>query len=340
MLRELAYRAAQRAPGRFVVRQLGAAVRMPFGEGERGGGRRRILLVVTVDTEGGYVDSDEVRVWQGSAPRAFQGYVDGIRNVIEILDRHHAKGTFLVAPHGRSAVGTTLTEVERAILSIPRGGHEIGLHIHPSSDVALASRVGRSFASGSARYLGAADLEYVVAAGRTLLEEILDAGTSLDAFRWGNWALDERAAAVVAAAGFRVDTSCVPGLRDAKNRRHPRFDWTRSQRIEPWTIVPGLLEIPIAMFRIFGRLVRADPLYGPLLLAALRRYVSHAPAAPGPLVFVVMTHTTEATYADGSPTRVLSALDDLLTLAGERPEIEVVTLREAARQLELARGGN
>jgi hypothetical protein len=338
MLKELAYRAAQRAPGRFLVSQLGSAVRMPFGE-DRVATPRRVLLVVTVDTEGGYVEPGERRVWQGSAPHAFHGYVHGIHNVIDVLDRHRAKGTFFVAPHGRSASGATLARVESAILSIPRGGHEIGLHLHPSSDVALASRVGRSFGSGSARDLEAADLERLVLAGRALLEELLDRGTPLDAFRWGNWALDDRAATVVAASGFRVDSSCVPGLRDAKSPRHPRFDWSRSQTIEPWTIAPGLLEIPIAMFRIFGHLLRADPLYGALLPAALRRYASHAPEGASPLVFVVMTHTTDATYANGSPTRVLSALDDLLRLARERPEIEIVTLRDAARELQAAAAG-
>jgi peptidoglycan/xylan/chitin deacetylase (PgdA/CDA1 family) len=338
MLKELAYRAAHRVPARFVVSQLRSAVRMPFGESGRSAEARRVLLVVTVDTEGGYVERSERRVWQGRAPRAFQGYVDGIRNVVAVLDRHRAKGTFLVAPHGRSATGATLVEVERAIRSIPGGGHEIGLHIHPTSDVALASRVGKAFTSGSARDLGLDDLERLVLAGRTLLEEILDRGTPLEAFRWGNWALDERAAVVVSAAGFRVDSSCVPGLRDATSRRNPRFDWTRSRTIEPWTIAPGLLEIPIAMFRVFGRLLRADPLYGPLLPAALRRYASHGPAAQRPLVFVVMTHTTEATYADGSPTRVLRALDDLLAFAREGPGIEVVTLGEAARELDLASG--
>ena len=342
MLRELAYRAAQTAPARFAVSQLGSAVRMPFGEVPRSASPRRVLVVVTVDTEGGYVERGERRVWQGSAPRAFQGYVDGIRNVLDLLDRHRVKGTFFVAPHGLSATGSTLTSVERAIATIPRGGHEIGLHLHPSSDVALARRIGRSFASGSARDLEQTDLEGLVLTGRALLEEILDPGTTLEAFRWGNWALDERAARVVAAAGFRVDSSCVPGLRDRRHARRPRFDWTRSRTIEPWPIAEGLLEVPIAMFRILGRLCRADPLYGSLLSAALRRYRTHAPAAADPrmpLVFVVMTHTTEATHQDGSPTRVLSALDDLLTLAGELPEVEVVTLREAVSELGLARGG-
>ncbi len=337
MLRELAYRAAQGRAARRVMARLGPAVRLPFGEGPPAPEPRRVLLVITVDTEGGYVNRSERRLWQGSAPLAFQGYVDGIRNVTEVLDRHGVKGTFFVAPHGRSATGATLAAVERAIRSIPGGGHEIGLHIHPSSDVALARRTGRSFASGRACDLAVTDLELLAASGRALLEELLEPRAVLDTVRWGNWALDERAAHILAAAGFRVDSSAVPGLRDRGAR--PRFDWTHARSTEPWSIVPGLLEVPIAMFRLFGRLCRADLLYGSLVSAALNRHASRAPniADPtSPLVFVATTHSTEATYADGSPTHVVSALDALLAFARESPLVEVVTLREAVRQRELA----
>lgn len=328
MLKELAYQAAESAPGRRIVGRLGAAVRLPFGEGPEHP-PRRILLVVTVDTEGGHVARDERRIWQGSAPRSFQGYVDGVRNVTAVLERHGVKGTFFVAPHGLSATGATLASVERAILSIPRGGHEIGLHLHPSSDVALARRVGRSF-GGSARDLALVDIERLVHAGRALLEDV--AGDApIDAFRWGNWALEERAARVVAAAGFRVDSSCVPGLRDRKEAP-PRFDWSHEKRTAPWSIAPGLLEAPIAMFRFFGRLLRADPLYGSLVAAALHRHATRSPRGsqrPSPSIFVVMTHSTDATYADGAPTASLAALDALLAYAKAQPHVTIVTLREA-----------
>ena len=329
-LRSLAYRAASGRAGTLVLSRLARHVRMPFGEAARTHPRHRMLVVVTIDTEGGYVEQSERRVWQGRAPDAFQGYTYGIRNVLDVLDRHHVKGTFFVAPHGRSARGAELAAVERAILSIPRGGHDIGLHLHPSSDRALAARVG-AFADGSPRYLAIADMERLVAAGRELLAEMLDREhRALAAFRWGNWGLDDRAARIVADAGFRIDSSAVPGLRDAKSPRRPRFDWSARRSVHPWEIAPGLLELPIATFRFMGVSLRADPIYRSLLFAALERHRELAPREDAPFVFVVMTHSNEATYRDGSPTRALADLDQLLGLARRLPDVEVVTSTEAA----------
>ncbi len=333
MLKELAYRALSSAPGQRVVRQLGSAVRLPYETIEPSGAAGRVLLVVTVDVEGGYVERDERRVWQGRAPTAFQGYVDGIRNVTEVLDRHGVKGTFFVAPHGRSATGPTLMAVERAIRSIAADDHALGLHVHPSSDVALAERVGRTFASGSARDLDEPDLERLVVAGRELLAELFEPEAKLELVRWGNWGLDERAARILAANGFRIDSSAVPGLRDRKRGAGPRYDWSHEPRTAPWELVPGLLEVPIATFRVLGGRYRADPLYGSLVGAALRRTASHGVGRTR--VFVVMTHSTEATYADGSPTRVLSALDELLRGAIADTRVDVVRLDEAALRLRL-----
>lgn len=333
MLTELAYRALTTAPGQHLVRQLGRAVRLPHETSESSGALGRVLLVVTVDTEGGFVERGERRVWQGRAPTAFQGYVHGIRNVTEVLDRHGVKGTFFVAPHGRSATGPTLVAVERAICSIVDGGHALGLHVHPSSDAALAQRLGQTFASGSAHELDESDLERLVIAGRALLTELLSPDATLDLVRWGNWALDDRAARLLAAQGFRIDSSAVPGLRDRKSGGRPRYDWSHERRTAPWELVPGLLEVPIATFRVLGGCFRADPIYGALVTAALKRAASHGAGAPR--VFVVMTHSTEATHEDGSPTRVLSALDELLRVAGEDPRIDVVRLDEAALRLRL-----
>ncbi|MDB4944780.1 MAG: polysaccharide deacetylase [Labilithrix sp.] len=331
MLKELAYRALESRAGRRLVACAGPAVRLPFGEPQPGA-PGRALLVVTVDTEGGHVERSEQRVWQGRAPGAFQGYLAGVRHLGTALAAHDAPATFLVAPHGLTARGAVLADVERTLRALPAAGHEVGLHLHPSSDRALAARTGTSWTSGRACDLSVPDLERLVRAGRALLEELYaGTGAALTSFRWGNWALDERAPAVLASAGFTVDSSAVPGLRDARQKHAPRFDWSGERRLDPWTIAEGVLEVPIAMFRVLGRLLRADPLHGSLVAHALRRYARFA-SAGRPAVFVVMTHSTDATYEDGSPTPVVRALGELLAFAREEPGIEIVTLREAARR--------
>ena len=328
-LGEYVYRAATSRAGRLATSALGACVRMPFGERRlRHKRSSRLLFVVTVDTEGGYVARGERRIWQGQEPLSFEGYVHGIRNVRAVLDHHGVKGTFLVSPHGLSARGSTLDAVERALESIPLGGHQVGLHIHPTSDRAISARLGTSFAEGSAQYLQLAEIRQLVRAGRELLLEGVHGVPPLEAFRWGNWGLDARAAQIVAEEGFSVDSSATPGLMDASFPTRPRFDWKWRTSSDPWELAPGLVEIPIATWRLGTRLYRADPLYGALVAAALQRHLEF-----GARLFVLMTHSTEATYRDGAPTPALAELDELLAFARSIPEVDIVTLGQARRRL-------
>lgn len=325
MLKELLYRAACTRPGVAALERIGRFIEVPE-LGVPAAPRHPLDLVVTIDTEGGYVADDERRVWQGREPNAFQGYVDGVRNVLAVLARHAIKATFLVSPHGLSATGEALLAVERVLTRIVSAGHEIGLHLHPTSDRATTGALGRTFSSPSARGLSKEDRIALLTTGRRLLEG--RAGVKLASFRWGNWALDRASAADVAEAGFRFDSSAVPRLRD---KRADRFDWSGTGDRTPWTIAPGLLEVPIATFRIGTSWLRADPLYGPLLDRAFDHYRERAPRASAPFPFVVMTHSTEATYRDGAPTRALADLDRFLAHALAHDDVRAVRLDGVTR---------
>lgn len=326
-LKEIAYRAAHRAPLSDFVAALSRFSDVPELARPSRAPRHPMVVSVTIDTEGGYVGEDESRIWQGAAPDAFEGYVHGIPNLLHVLERYGAKATFLVSPHGLSSKGATFAAVEGALARIVAGGHEIGLHLHPASDRAIHAKVGRTFGETSARYLSRQDKEDAVRAGRDLLAAATPA--DLVSFRWGNWGLDEDGARVVADAGFRIDSSAVPGLRDRKVLRRPRFDWSAHSSHEPWTIAPGLQEIPIATFRWLGTRLRADPLYGPLLSAGFDAYLERAPRCDAPFRFVLMTHSTEATRRDGSPTRVLASLDAFLAKIHVRNDVVFAPLRDA-----------
>ena len=150
MLKELAYRATCTPPGMAALARLGAFIDVPELP-LAGAARHPLDLVVTVDTEGGYVAADERRVWQGREPTAFQGFVDGVADLLAVLARHSVRATFLVSPHGFAATGSTLLAVERVLARVAEEGHEIGLHLHPTSDRALAARqVERSRAAARA----------------------------------------------------------------------------------------------------------------------------------------------------------------------------------------------
>jgi len=321
MLKELVYRAACTGLGGAVVGQLGRLIEVPELPLRASPARHPLQLVLTIDTEGGYVAPDERRVWQGREPHAFQGYIDGVRNILDVLARRGVKATFLVSPHGFSATGATRLAVDRTLARVLAEGHEIGLHLHPTSDRALAAALGRTFDAPASCSIGEADRLLLLTTGKRLLEE--NAGAAVTSFRWGNWALDRAGARTVAEAGFRVDSSAVPRLRD---HARGRFDWSASGERAPWWIAPRLLEVPIATYRLGPAWLRADPLYGPLLDRAFDLYRARAPRESAPFPFVVMTHSTEATHRDGSPTRVLSDLDRFLERALAEDDVRAARL--------------
>lgn len=303
-LKERLYRVTGTPLARTLLER--APVRLPFAPdgGPRDGETR---VVVTIDTEGGFVTRDERRVWQGSAPDAFQGYVDGIRHARAVLARHDARATFFVSPHGLSATGETRRAVLDALAAMRDDGHEVGLHLHPTSDRAIAARLPGAYDATAAR-IPAPERRRLVATGRDLLIEAT--GVTPRSFRWGNWALDPESAVDVAAEGFTVDSSAVPGLWDVRSPLRPRYDWRRTRTHRPFSLATGLREVPIATFTCLGKLLRADPIYAPVLPAALRAHV-----AAGTPAFVLMTHSCELTTEGGSPTRALADLDGFLGLA-------------------------
>jgi hypothetical protein len=226
-----------------------------------------------------------------------------------------------VSPHGLSATGATRLAVDRALARIVAEGHEIGLHLHPTSDRAIAAALGRTFDAPGSRSIGDVDRLALLTTGKRLLEE--NTGAAVASFRWGNWALDPAGAHTLAEAGFRIDSSAVPRLRD---RSRGRFDWSTFGERLPWRIAPGLLEVPIATYRLGPVWLRADPLYGPLLDRAFDLYRARAPREDAPFPFVVMTHSTEAAHRDGSPTRVLADLERFLERALAFDDVDAVRL--------------
>jgi hypothetical protein len=60
-------------------------------------------VIITIDTEGGYVEQSERRVWQKESPTAYLGYHGGIRNIRTVLQKHGIKATFFLNTHCFSA---------------------------------------------------------------------------------------------------------------------------------------------------------------------------------------------------------------------------------------------
>ena len=95
------------------------------------------------------------------------------------------------------------------------------------------------------------------------------------------------------------------------------------------------MEIPIATFDFFGSKIRADPIYSVLLNKAFIEYYKKTDRSEKPFPFVVITHSSEATYQDGKSTKVLKDLDRFISFVKKYDNVEFVTLKEAKIRLQL-----
>ena len=123
-----------------------------------------------------------------------------------------------------------------------------------------------------------------------------------------------------------------------------KYDWSRVKMHYPWKLSvtdyqatahnnSKIIEIPIATFDFFGVKLRADPVNSVLLNKAFTEYYKKADRSKKPFPFVVITHSPEATYYNGNPTKALKDLDKFISLAKSYEDVEFVTLRGAYERL-------
>jgi len=303
------------------------------------------LVIITTDTESGYVEKNQRRVWQMEKPDAFQGYYYGIRNLMEIFDKHGIKTTFFLSTQCFSSKGKDYKLIKKELNNVIKEGHEIGLHLHPDSDFSIQKKLSKKFDATSAFFYNYEEKLRIIKAGKELIKENLgkNAYKNLISFRWGNWALDSEGAKALNKTGFRVDSSAIPGI---KGHIHDtmKHDWSKVNTHYSWKLSisnyqttnhnnSNIVEIPIATFDFFGSKIRADPIYSVLLNKAFTEYYNKANRSKKPFPFVVMTHSSEATTKNGNFVWALRDLDTFISFAKKYDDVEFVTLEEAYRRL-------
>ena len=299
------------------------------------------LVVVTTDTESGYVDKDERRVWQIEKPDAFEGYYYGIRNLLYVFGKYNIKTTFFLSTQCFSAQGKDKLSIDKELKNLLKNKHELGLHLHPDSDFAMQKKLSKKFNATSAFFYSYEEKLKILRAAKELVKENLgkDAANNLISFRWGNWALDSGGAKALNELGFKVDSSAVPGIEGHLNDTM-KYDWSSVYRHYPWKLSvtdyratthnnSSIMEIPIATFSFFGIPLRADPVNTVLLNKAFEKYYYNADRSRKPFVFVVMTHSSEATMKDGKGTKALKDLENFIIFSKKYKNVKFVTLKEA-----------
>ncbi len=303
------------------------------------------LIAITLDTESGYVLNNERRVWQREKPEAFEGFYYGIRNLLSVFDEHKVKGTFFLSTQCFSAHGKDRILIDNELKTLIRNKHELGLHLHPDSDLALQKKLFRKFNATSAFFYTYEDKFKIIKAARELIKENLgeNAEKNLISFRWGNWALDSDGAKALDKSGFKIDSSATPGIKGHLNDTM-KYDWSQVNSHYPWKLSTTdykaanhnnskIIEMPIATFDFFGATMRADPVNSILLNKAFVEYYRKADRSEKPFVFVVLTHSSEATMKDGKYTRALKDLENFIVFSKKYKDVKFVTMKDASKAI-------
>jgi peptidoglycan/xylan/chitin deacetylase (PgdA/CDA1 family) len=299
------------------------------------------IVVISIDSESGYVDSNEERIWQRERPEAFIGFYKGISNWRSLFNKYGVKGTFLVSTQCFDAKGRELVDIKRQLELLVEEKHEIGLHMHPDSDFAIQKKLSKSFNHTSAKFYDYMTKKRILRTSKSiLLSHVKGLKNKLFSFRWGNWALDTGSVNILQELKFKVDSSATPGIR-GHSYDHMCYDWSNVKTQSPWFLSRGnykdtkaqdssLLEIPIATFNFFGVRLRADPVNLVLLDKAFDFYYENAPRDKKPFIFVVISHSSEATHIDGSTTKVVGTMEKFIQHSKNFKDVQFTTLIEAS----------
>ena len=335
------YRFSSTYFGKSILQLLSSGVKVRnIGNGKKEK-KYPFLIIITTDTEAGYVEKNQRRVWQMENPNAFEGYYYGLRNLMDVFNKHKIRTTFFLSTQCFSSKGNEYNQIKKEFNNMIKKRHEIGLHLHPDSDFSIQKKLSKKFNATSAFFYNYEEKLRIIKAGKELIKENLgkNAYKNLISFRWGNWALDSEGAKALNTTGFRVDSSAIPGI---KGHTHDtmKYDWSKVNRHYPWKLSlidyqstihnnSNIIEIPITTFDFFGLKLMADPVNSILLNKAFVEYYKKSDRSEKPFPFVVITHSSEATTKDGKSTQALKDLDAFINFAKKHKDVEFVTLREA-----------
>ena len=303
--------------------------------------KKKFLISITIDTESGYVKKNNERVWQKDSPEAYIGYYKGIENWRNLLNTYNAKATFFLSTNCFSAKDGDMDKINKQLKLLIKEKHEIGLHMHPDSDLFLQKELNQKFEYTSARFYNYNQINQFISSGKFLIKKSL--GIDVTSFRWGNWALNTDAVKALQENRFVVDSSATPGIKGHLNDGM-HYDWSKVNEHYPWKLSlkdyqnikqqnSKVFEIPIATFNFMGKTLRADPVYSELLKAAFDYYYKNADRSKKPFAFVVISHSIESTHEDGGITQVIKDTEDFIKHAKKFDDVEFVTIDESYKRI-------
>lgn len=333
-----AYRFFNTRTGKKILQLLAPFISVKaLGNGK---GKKPFIVCITIDTESGYVEKNDYRVWQKNEPEAYIGFYKGIENWRNILKKYNAKSTFFLSTNCFGATGKYYDLILNQLKFVIKENHEIGLHLHPDSDLAIQKSLNKKFSATSAKFYDEKEIGLLLKTGKNIIKENI--GINPVSFRWGNWALDTTSVKILQKNGFKIDSSATPGIKWHQNN-HMYYDWSKISLHYPWNLSTKdyqdtknqdskILEIPIATFNFFGLTLRADPANSVLLQLCFDYYYRNADRSKKPFIFVIISHSIEAIHNDGTKTKVIDSMGEFLSHASKLKDVKFLTLQEAYKK--------
>ena len=303
----------------------------PIKDREEKKKKKPFYIVLTIDTEAGYVDSHEKRLWQVDHPDLYEGFYYGIKNWLHLLNQYQVKASFMLSSQCFSALGKERKLINRELAKIISENYELGYHLHPRSDHSLEKVIGKKLRFTSAKFYSAREIDSLLKAARYLLNQNLGEKISqqIVSFRWGNFGLYKPAFNLLTKNGFRIDTSVCPG-RKGHQFDDKVFDWSKTKNPFPYSLGPdGPLEIPITTFKIFNKVLVVDPINHIFLEQAFWQYHRLNNASKQPFFFVMLSHSSEGTDQLGHPTKIIQTMQSFIEAVKQFDNVEFITLRQA-----------
>lgn len=288
-------------------------------------------IILTIDTESGLTEKSEKRLWQVDNPDLFEGYYYGIKNWLKLLNKHKIKATFLLSSQCFSAKGNNRILIKKELSKLIQHCHELGYHLHPRSDHALEKEIGKYLKYTSSKFYSENEIDIMLQSARKLL--IKNFGEKINnkivSFRWGNFGLQNHAIKPLTNNGFMIDSSAIPNIK--KHIHDDMYcDWKYINYSMPFKFKnTNLLEIPITTFSILNKIFAVEFIYNTILFNVLNKYRSVNNKTRVPIFFVILSHSSEATYINSQPTKIIKAAEKFIKYSKQYRNISFITLKEA-----------
>lgn len=282
--------------------------------------RGNFYILITIDTEPGYVKKDHSRYYNIEDPETFKGYHLGIKNFRNLANKHNLKFTYFILTHSLYSKNPYLQECKSQISNLIEESNELGLHLHPDMDFTIQENLNLKVKYRSCKYLEPEIVNQFIANGKKIIKDNFN--IEIKSLRWGNYGLTESMFEILEKNNIHNDSSVCAGKSGHLNDSF-YYNWKHRKSLYPYK-VGNVLEVPVTTFNFFGKKLCADPATS--LLEPLFLYLYNH--AKRPFFMNIITHTYEGTYEDGSPTEIINSLDLFITKVKKFKDVKFITISE------------